>query len=318
MRQQVKSAPAPSPPLSPLTTVRDGALGEKLEALSLMPWKPYYLTTLEALPAHIHAKIPTQGTMVTFTYDFLQNMFGGIAWSPGLKYIKSSGTCLLANRTYYMMDPTHEPYLPKAPGEHGAKLTAFFNKPPEDEFGNLPEGTNSYTDVPMFIRVSKGHYAYFGNYSQSRWSDKLDSETMRRVQQSVKEHIAKDLAATPREPWVTQEIKKHFFPKPVYGGALPVVTSDDATNNTVDEETLNKKVSSDMQDYIDELTEWEGEANMKTAMIKADFILNAFDAADADCPPGLRLWWEYLECVDFKLDFYNMLVGLQARSGNSK
>lgn len=313
-----------------MTTVHDSALGEKLEALSLTPWKPYYITTLKALPARVRANIPERGKMVTFTYDFLQNMFDGIAWSPGLKYINSPGTCLLANRTYYMMDPTHEPYLPKAPGEHGAKLTAFFNTPPEDEFGNLPKGTNSYTNVPMFIQVSKDRYAYFGNYTQSRWSDKLDNETMMKVPTSVKEHIAKDLAATPREPWVTQEIKKHFFPKPEYSGALPNLSSDDATSNTVDDETLSKKIASDIQDYIDELAEWEGEANMKTAMIKADSILNAFDAvshlfdrwyydtnslqADADSPPGLRLWWEYLECVDFRLDFYNMLVGLQARS----
>ena len=278
VRPRAKPALVPSPPLSPLTTVQGSALGEKLEALSLTPWKPYYLTTLEALPAHIRAKIPAQETMVTFTYDFLQNTFDGIAWSPGLKYINSPGTCLLANRTYYMMDPTHEPYLPKAPGEHGAKLTAFFNKPPEDEFGNLPKGTNSYTNVPMFIRVSKGRYAYFGNYTQSRWSDKLDNETMKRVPESVKEYIAKDLAATPREPWVNQELKKHFFPKPAYGGVLPKIRSDDATSNTVDEETLTKKMSTDIQDYIDELAEWESDANMKTAMIKADFILDAFDA----------------------------------------
>jgi hypothetical protein len=276
-QQQVKPALVPSPPPSPLTTVQDGALGKKLEAVSLMPWKPYYITTLKALPAHVRSKIPARETTVTFTYDFLQNTFDGIAWSPGLKYINSPGTCLLANRTYYMIDPTHEPYLPQAPGEHGAKLTAFFNTPPEDEFGNLPKGTNSYTNVPMFIRVSKGRYAYFGNYSQSRWSDKLDNETMRRVPQSVKEHIAEDLAVTPREAWVTQEIKKHFFSKPEYGGVLPINSDDDASN-TVDDETLSKKMASDIRDYIDELAEWEGEAKMKTAMIKADSILKAFDA----------------------------------------
>jgi len=30
--------------------------------------------------------------------------------------------------------------------------------------------------------------------------------------------------------------------------------------------------------------------------------------ADADSPPGLRLWWEYLECVDWDARFYDTLV----------
>ena len=35
--------------------------------------------------------------------------------------------------------------------------------------------------------------------------------------------------------------------------------------------------------------------------------------ADADDPPALRLWWEYLECVDWRKDFYDLLVTLQSR-----
>jgi hypothetical protein len=27
----------------------------------------------------------------------------------------------------------------------------------------------------------------------------------------------------------------------------------------------------------------------------------------------MRLWWEYLECVDWKKDFYDLLVTLQSR-----
>ncbi|KAF2626403.1 hypothetical protein BU25DRAFT_395151 [Macroventuria anomochaeta] len=319
VRQTTVPAAAPSPPLSPTTTVQGDVPVVEAEALSLKEWKPCYLTTLESLPADVRTKIPAQQNMATFTFDMLQNTFGGIAWSPGLRYINSPGACLLKNRTYYMLDPMHEPYLPKSPGEHGAKLTAFFNKAPEEKFDNLPEGTNSYTDVPMFVQVSQGRYAYFGNYSQTRWSDKLDNDTMRaRVPQHVKEHIAKDLAATPREDWVTRELKKHFFPKPEYEGAILAPTSDDTTTHTVDEEKQNRQVASDIKDYIQELAEWEREANMKTAMIKTDFVLNAFDAADADDPPALRLWWEYLECVDWKLDFYNMLVGFQARANNTK
>ena len=242
-------------------------------------WKPYYLNTLSSLSVEVRSKIPSKQKTATFSFDFLQNTFGGIAWSPGLRYINSITAPMLKNRTYYMLDPTNEPYLPKAPGQHGAKLTAFFNKAPEEEFDNLPEDTNSYTDVPMFVQVAPGRYAYFGNYSQTRWSDKLDNDTMRaRVPRHVKEHLAKELAATPREDWVTCELKKHFFPKPDYEGVILTPTNDDATVNTVDEEMHRKQVVNDIKNYIEELAEWEREANMKTSMIKADFILNAFDA----------------------------------------
>jgi hypothetical protein len=227
--------------------------------------------------------------MATFTFDFLQGTFGGITWSPGLRYINSTSAPMLKNRTYYMLDPSNEPYLPKAPGQHGAKLTAFFNKAPEEEFDNLPEGTNSYTDVPMFIQVEPGRYAYFGNYSQTRWSDKLDNDTMRaRVPQHVKKHLATELAATPREDWVTQELKKHFFPKPEYEGSLLPPTSDDTTVTSIDGEQYKKQMTSDIKEYIEQLAEWVREANMKTAMMKPDFILNAFDAVSLPMPGNIN------------------------------
>ncbi|KAF3037643.1 hypothetical protein E8E12_005425 [Didymella heteroderae] len=319
-RQPPAPAATLSPPPSPTTTLQDDIPLEGMEAMSLNDWKPYYLSTLKALPASVRAKIPVQQKMTTFHIDFLNNHLGGFSWSPGLKYIThfNSVAQVLRNRTYYMIDPTHEPYLPKAPGEHGAKLTTFFNTAPEEEFENLPEGTNSYIDVPMFVQLPSGRYAYFGNYSQTRWSDKLDIDTMKaRVPADVKVYVAKELTAPDREPWVTQELKKHFFPKPEYEGAIALPTSDDTSILTVDEEAHNKQVASDIKHYIQDLVDWERETNIKVAMIKPETILIAFDAADADDPPALRLWWEYLECVDWNAGFYNMLVGLQAREAEA-
>lgn len=40
--------------------------------------------------------------------------------------------------------------------------------------------------------------------------------------------------------------------------------------------------------------------------------------ADMDDPPALRLWWEYLECVDWRKDFYDLLVTLQSREKRYK
>ncbi|KAJ4370830.1 hypothetical protein N0V86_008523 [Didymella sp. IMI 355093] len=281
-RQPPIPAPTLSPPPTPTTTLHGNTPFEGFETMSLNDWKPYYLTTLEALPARVRAKIPAQQKMTTFHIDFLNNHLDGISWSPGLKFIvKSSSPAaqVLRNRTYYMIDPTHEPYMPKAPGEHGAKLTAFFNKAPEEEFDSLPEGTSSYADVPMFVQMPSGRFAYFGNYSQTRWSDKLDIDTMKaRVSQEVKEHIAKELTAVGRAAWVTQELKKHFVPKPQYEGAIPLPTSDDTGIRTIDEEAHNKQVASDVKNHIQELVGWEREANMKITMLKPESILNAFDA----------------------------------------
>jgi hypothetical protein len=285
VRQIVVPEAAPSPPLSPTTTVQADGLIRETDTLSLDEWQPHYLTTLATLPADVRSRIPAPQVMATFTFDMLQNVFGGSSWSPGLRYVKSSGSSVLKNRTYYMLDPTNEPYLPKAPGEHGAKLTAFFNKAPEEKYDNLPEGTNSYTDVPMFIQVAIGRYVYFGNYSQTRWSDKLDNDTMRaRVPQHVKDHWAKELTDKVREEWVTAELKKHFFPKPVYEGSVLAPTNDNATVNSVDEEKHSKQVMKDVNAYVEELAEWEREARMKTAMIKPDFILNAFEAVSETDP----------------------------------
>ncbi|CAN9135450.1 hypothetical protein CUC08_Gglean009874 [Alternaria sp. MG1] len=152
--------PAPTPPVSPKTVGQDQALS--LERISLnRAWKPYHLTTLDAFSGPI---LPGD-TTVTFHPDFLANILGGSSWSPGLRFVKGKGPCILKNRTYYQLDPQNEPYLPEAPGDHGAKLTAFFNKAPEEEFADLlDDDSNSYENVPMFVLVGK-RYMYYGNYS---------------------------------------------------------------------------------------------------------------------------------------------------------
>jgi hypothetical protein len=294
-------------------------------------WQPHHLTTL---PASL-ARIPS-GNTITFHPDFLANILGGTVWSPGLRFVQGRGPCILKNRTYYQIDPENEPFLPKKPGEHGAKLTAFFNKAPEEEHADLLDpDSNSYENVPMFI-LDGERYVYFGNYSQTRWSDKLDYDTMMaRVPQHVKDFWADELTATTREPWVTEELKKHFFRKPEYAGRIIAAHETATTVDTNMEIKLTKKMTQDVRDYVNELRAWEREANMKTAMIKKQFILDAFDAvsramipkpgvpreiradqlqSNMDDPPALRLWWEYLECVDYRQDFYDVLKELQSRS----
>ena len=240
-------------------------------------WKPHYLTTLPTLSPDVLSKIPA-GNMVTFHPDFIHNTFDGVTWSPGLRFIKGPGSCILKNRTYYLLDPKTEPFLPKEPGEHGAKLTAFFNASPEEEFSDLlDEDCNSYEDVPMFIMIDK-RYVYFGNYSQTRWSDKLDYDTMMaKVPQNVKQYWATELSSACREDWVTDELKKHFFEKPEYEGRLYAALDEEATVNSDKALEFNEHMAKDVKKYIKELREWEREANMRVSLIKDDFILQAFD-----------------------------------------
>ncbi|KAF1843403.1 uncharacterized protein K460DRAFT_290945 [Cucurbitaria berberidis CBS 394.84] len=313
-QQQMVPAAVPSPPESP-TTVVEADLPSNLKELSLhKSWKPHYLTTLPTPRSDVISNIPSVN-MVTFHPDFIHNTFDGVVWSPGLRFVKGQGPCILKNRTYYLLDPKTEPFLPKEPGEHGAKLTAFFNKAPEEEFGDLiAEGSSSYEDVPMFIMVGN-RYVYFGNYSQTRWSDKLDHDTMiAKVPQHIKEYWATELTATGREQWVTEELKRHLFKKPEYEGRLYAALDEEATVNSVKEVELNEKMIKDVKKYAEQLREWEREANMRVSMIKEDFIMKAFERADADDPPALRLWWEYLQCVDWRKDFYDLLVALQSRA----
>ena len=261
-----------SVPTLPRSTEDELPLVQNLSVKDKQAWKPYHLTTLSPFSG------PIPSDTVTFHPDFLANHLGGTPWSPGLRFIQR-GPCILQNRTYYQIDPENEPYLPKAPGEHGAKLTAFFNKAPEEEFGNLfDDDANPYENVPMFILTGE-RYVYYGHYSQTRWSDKLDHDTMViRVPDHVKNFWAEELTSPVRDKWVTEELKKHFFRKPEYHGRLFAAPENVTTVNTAEDGKLTEKMMKDVRTYVDELRQWDREASMKTAMIKKQSILDAFNA----------------------------------------
>ncbi|KAF2850430.1 hypothetical protein T440DRAFT_479136 [Plenodomus tracheiphilus IPT5] len=315
---QLIPAPAPSPPATPKATANDTM--PTMEPLCLeRTWKPHYISTLPDLSDEILCNIPADG-MVTFHPEFIRDFLKGESWSPGLRFISGKGPYVLRNRTYYVLDPKTEPFLPSAPGKHGAKLTAFFKDSPETFYPNMEEDAPSYDNVPMFIEVkdAKGRfrYVYYGNYTQTRWSDKLDYDTMiTKVPEDVKKFWAEELTSTAREAWVTQELKNHFYPKPEYTGTLyPAHTEDDESSVASDVEVQhNVDMAGDVRNYVDKLRSWDRVAEMKTAMMTKQMILDAFHASDMDEPPSLRLWWEYLECVDWRKDFYKLLVELQSR-----
>jgi hypothetical protein len=339
--------PEPTPPASPTAKFHPDDPIPSIENMTLNPttdknWTPYYLNTLAPLRPEAADKIPAMANMTSFAPDFLRNEFSGVQWGPGFNFVPPSGVCILPNRSYYTLDAQYEPYLPTKPGDHGAKLVPFFNENPEDVY-DMDEDVSSSDNVPLFIMhkdaAGRLRYFYFGHYSQTRWSDKLDYDRMKQcVPVKVREYWAEELSAAGRPEWVTKALLKHFFPKPEYEGRMFGVSVDEGGSvMSADLEKREEKVGKDVKGYVEALREWEKDSKMRTAMIKKEFVLQAFDRvcvpfpdvcaacgvqnansgqADADDPPALRLWWEYLECVDWRADFYNMLVTLQARNPN--
>lgn len=156
-------------------------------------WKPTYIARLPPLAKDKASHVPALENTETFTRSFLANAFGDHAtqYSPGLYWVSKKVKCILPNRLFWIIDEDFEPFLPRRPGEHGAKLTAFFN-PGGDDDG---PGEDSYLNAPVFIAraVSGGsvggnekEYVYFGQYSQTRFSDKLDYD---RMQEVVPNHV---------------------------------------------------------------------------------------------------------------------------------
>jgi hypothetical protein len=134
-------------------------------------------------------------------------------------------------------------------------------------------------DEPGRDGKTRKRYVYYGHYTQSRWSDKLDYDRMLQcVPGAVREYWAEELCASGRPEWVTDALQKHFFPVPAYGGALPAVA--EAEGGSVAEDAMaarEKKVARDVGRHVAALRAWKKEADMRTNLIRKDFILKAFD-----------------------------------------
>lgn len=245
----------------------------------------------------------------TFPLPFLSNLLNGDLWSPGYFFIPHSRHTILPSRAYWLLDAAVEPYIPRHPGQHGAKLTAFFNATASNP-GEAPEVGN-YMDTPVFVKeVGKEEWRYFGQYSQLRFSDRLDFD---RVQEAVPKEVrnwwAMSLGEKGKRPgWVEGELMRAFWPRPVYDGPVP---GDEGEEEGEEEEVWKGKVERALWAYAEELRDWERDARIKVSHLRETNLEHAFSAADADEEPGLRLWWEYLQCVGFDEGFYDMLVRLK-------
>ncbi|KAK4934057.1 hypothetical protein LTR28_010939 [Elasticomyces elasticus] len=156
-----------------------------------------------------------------------------------------------------------------------------------------------------------------GTYSLLRFSDRLDYDHMvEAVPESVKKYWAVQLSEVGRPNWVTQGLKEVFWPKPKFEGEIPGKISQ-TTEMNMEPSTgnatggnISQKTASELKNYALELEEWEKETNVKVSLLTPEDILEAFKKADAGHEPGLRLWWEYFECVMWDGAFYQMLVNM--------
>ncbi|KJX93680.1 hypothetical protein TI39_contig4273g00006 [Zymoseptoria brevis] len=271
-----------------------------LSPLTSPAWTPYAVSQM----GPVSLQIPASTT--TFPRELLDFHFHGDQWSPGFHFIK--GDSVLPSKSYWLLNTPEEPFLPSSPGQHGAKLTPFFNETLTNA-GDAPDEDN-YKGVPLFIQSADPNdpgFRYFGHYSQLRYSDTVGYDTlMNHVPDSVRHYWAGQLSDRARPEWVTKKLMQHFWPKPVYDGP---VTNSDASDSAVHDGRVKRA----LEEYAEEVAEWEKEAKMKVNMLSEQNIFDSFASADADAEPGLRLWWEYMECVAWDEKFYDMLVELKAR-----
>lgn len=84
-----RPAPEPSPPASPTTSfapdVPRQSVEEPYAIHSGKGWMPLAIANLPMLGPEEVSNIPTAKDTITFSSDFLSNLFGGSFWSPGLK-----------------------------------------------------------------------------------------------------------------------------------------------------------------------------------------------------------------------------------------
>jgi hypothetical protein len=309
---QLQPALTEQPCLQPHASVTDNEGTEKSAPTKPIKWQPHAIAQLTPLP------ISSQNRE-TFTWEELHAHLGGAQYSPGLYFSRnSSSTRVLQGRTYWLLEAQYEPFVPLTPGEHGAKLTAFFNDSLTPDGACLDE--EDYTDVPVFVCLREGEgYTYLGQYSQKRYSDKLShSELFQHVPAHVLEYWASQLASPHRPAWITEALIAHFWPQPTYCGPIPsdsaVTTPGTGVTEPQDvEQVLEKRVLRALERYAVELKEWKKESRVKATFLTEEALMDMWQKSDMDEEKGLRLWWEYLECVGFDDSFYQKLVSLKSQ-----
>lgn len=341
---------------------------------------PLYIRTLPPYKSATLSTTPLPPTTTTppilFPHSFLITHLGGTEFSPGFYYPATALTALLTEapaqraqrlknpkkalprpekRSYYLLDPSTNPYVPRVAGEHGASLCLFFR----DWDGETPEGV--YEDVPVFValpefnthlgtaggeatrngnsnvaaqpftRGASSHptsnsaaqgqsqaqnqnqnqanvtpptpekeklYTYMGQYTQTRWSDRLSHTETSLLPPAPKTHWAHLLTSPLRPLWLAQKLLHAIEPPPVYTGRVPAIG-----------ERVTEELKDDIDRFFGECRDWREDVEGEVKDLGVEGVMEWFGEADAGVRPGGRFWWEYLCCMGWDRGFVYGLVG---------
>ncbi|KAE9363549.1 hypothetical protein N431DRAFT_520798 [Stipitochalara longipes BDJ] len=120
---------------------------------------------------------------------------------------------------------------------------------------------------------------------------------MRQVPEYVKKHWASQIGATPRDGKIPKhnETIRASWPKVPVGWLIDnhkkLIPYQEERHDDYEESPVTRLITADEADEVGE-----------------DEILMAFETADTDTAPSVRLFYEYLQCVGYDHDFYGKLV----------
>lgn len=253
-------------------------------------------SAIRALPAL--ADLPLAQTilpmekLIAFPKSFLLKTLGGTEFYPGIYYpaigAKTHSKDLarsVNHKTYALLNAAVEPYAPKEPGQHGARLAVIMRPLASDKMA---------LDVPVFVSfetsaaTGEEKYVYLGHYSQKRWSDRLDYDRIKElVPAFVKEHWAELLIAKDKPDWMREELMKALRPKPEYEGEISGISSGGAGEGP-DEHQDDKltKVKLQMREFMEDLSLWQEEASEAVNELTKEGVMEAFERVSLD----LAMW----------------------------
>lgn len=212
-----------------------------------------------------------------FTFKFLLSSLRGHFRPPGC-YNVTNQTPLQVYpvKSWYAIDSDEEPFMPTRPGQHGAKLTLLVPEEPEGDDYSPKEA------CPFFVKRGSRGYVYYGTYRQPRYSDRLSYAEMElEVPRSVKEHRAKEVGRKDKPKWIVEALK-----------CERVVATD---------EEAQAFGTGDILEAFQRVCE-------KPLRPFCVIYTGLINCGQADTDLGLRLYWEYFECVGYDRKLYDALV----------
>ncbi|KAL3418337.1 hypothetical protein PVAG01_10053 [Phlyctema vagabunda] len=190
-----------------------------------------------------------------------------------------------------MLASDYEPLLPRKPGQHGARISGVIQN--EDD-----------TPCHLFVRRGQAGYRYYEVYKTPRHPDKIScAEMTMDVPEYVKGYWARVFGGHStggKDPKALKAIRDAWPMKPVGWW---------------------DQVSNSMIKYVPDLERRYGEP-LKRSITDAEAeavtsvdIMAAFHRKDGSIQPTMRLFYEYMQCIEYDRGVYEILVAKKHELG---